>query len=146
MTNENNSFAPNATMTRPGRPDAYPMTPLTRQRGAIGIFTASAVAVAVAKADENSLPQQQTATSNLSDSLPNRLTGLADSLVLNVHVLGIGLSVGGILAPLVSIVSRPIFNALGSLLDPLLHILGIRLGTPDIELRDLDLSRPVLVI
>jgi uncharacterized membrane protein len=73
---------------------------------------------------------------------------MADSLVLNATLLKvISLGLNGILDSVVSGLLEPLLTQLAtSLIDPLLRILGIQIGSLDVQLFDLDESRPGLLI
>ncbi len=110
---------------------------------------------------DNPLPQLQTASSSVGGSLGNGLGGLADSLELRVIPLSLtsldrlllgpllnallGSLVGDLLGQLLS----PLLTQLSAtVLDPLLHLLGIEVGKLDVQLFELDIDgqRPELLV
>jgi uncharacterized membrane protein len=98
--------------------------------------------------DPESLPEVQRASSTLGGSLANGLSGLAESLVLNTQVLNLlSFTLDGILSAVVSGLLEPLLTQLGTgLLDPVLRVLGIQVGSLDVQLFDIDESRPDLLI
>jgi uncharacterized membrane protein len=97
--------------------------------------------------DPDALPMVQRASSGVGASLDNGLAGLADSLVVDVELLGISIGIGAILSPILSDLMVPLLTQLGTeILDPLLHLLGIEIGSLDVQLFTLDISRPELLI
>lgn len=112
--------------------------------------------------DREDLPQTESVSSNLGGSLGNGLRSLGNSLVLEVSVfpgsggllglignlLGevVGLIVG-IVVPLLSDVLATVLNVVGEqLLDPLLGLLGLKLGGMDIQLLDIHEGNVELII
>jgi uncharacterized membrane protein len=114
------------------------------------------------EADADELPMVQRASSSVGGSLSNGLSGLTDSLVVEVTLLNIpvisllttllnviipgendilGAVLGNLLAPLLTQLSTVI-------LDPLLRVLGIEVGYLDVQLIDLEIEsqRPELLI
>lgn len=98
--------------------------------------------------DSDSLPVTQRASSTLGGSLGNGLSELADSLVITTEILGaLTLALGTILSLVISIVLEPVLSGLASaLFDPLLSILGIEVGNLDVQLIDVEMFRPELLI
>lgn len=116
------------------------------------------------------LPQTQTATSDLSDTLDNTLGVLLSNLTLDIgtitaDVAGIPLgdlvnvlldtlglnSLGEVaaelLSPVVNLVLSPLLDALSNLLlEPLLGLLGVSLGGADVTLISVEAGQPELVI
>lgn len=124
----------------------------------------------VNNAFQDDLPQTQTATSDLSDTLDNALGVLLSNLTIDIgtitaDVLGLspgdlvdalldalGLSslgelVANLLAPVVNLVVSPLLDVLSNLLlEPLLSLLGVSLGGADVTLISVDVGQPELVI
>lgn len=97
--------------------------------------------------DTDALPVAQRASSGAGASLDNGLAGLSDSLVVDVELLGISIGVGAILSPILGDLLVPLLTQLGTeVLDPLLHLLGIEIGSLDVQLFTLDIGRPELLI
>ncbi|MGH8550451.1 MAG: TadG family pilus assembly protein [Methylococcales bacterium] len=98
--------------------------------------------------DPDSLPEVQRASSTLAGSLSNGLSDLADHLALNATLLKfINLGLNGILNSVVSGLLEPLITQLATAtLDPLLRVLGIQIGSLDVQLFDVDESRPDLLI
>lgn len=91
----------------------------------------------------DSLPQMQSVSSGLGDSLENTLAS-ADALDIRV----LGLDLGGVLDPVLSGIVSPLLGAIGrTLLDPLLKLLGIQLGGLDITVEDVQLhqAKPLVI-
>lgn len=90
--------------------------------------------------DANALPMSKTASSNLGGSLDNALAGLAGSLDIRVSLLGlislpnlgnlIHQALLTLLAPLLTQLATDILDTL----DPLLSLLGIKVGFLDVQL------------
>lgn len=116
------------------------------------------------------LPQTQTGTSDLSDTLDNTLGVLLSNLTIDIgtitaDVLGLPLGdlvnallnalgldslgevVEGLLSPVTNLVLDPLLDALSNLLlEPLLGLLGVSLGGADVTLISVDVGQPELVI
>ena len=105
---------------------------------------------------EAPLPQMQTASSTVSSSLQNGLSGIDSELQIGpVSVLSVSLVEQLLLGPLLNTVLSDLSNTLltellsplltqvsDSVIDPLLDILGIQLGSMDVTLISLDQERP----
>ncbi|MCP8464696.1 pilus assembly protein TadG-related protein [Pseudomonas sp. ZM23] len=96
--------------------------------------------------------ESQTADSSLGDSLDNAIATLSRTLTVKPTLLGgdwgglISASLGPLLGTVLSTL-RPAVTALGHVvLDPLLRLLGIGLGTIDVRLIDLQTSGAELLI
>lgn len=86
----------------------------------------------------DSLPQTQSVSSSLGDSLENAL-GQPDAITVKL----LGLDLGGILGGILNSVVSPLLGAIGkTLLDPLLKLLGIQLGGLDITIESISLGQP----
>ncbi len=77
------------------------------------------------------------------------ITTLIQRLDVTVHVLGLGLGLGGIVQAL-GVLLTPLGPVLDAAINPLLDMLGLRLGQADVRVHglscpDADRSRPVLV-
>lgn len=77
------------------------------------------------------------------------ITTLIQRLDVTVHVLGLGLGLGGIVQAL-GVLLTPLGPVLDATINPLLDMLGLRLGQADVRVHglscpDADRSRPVLV-
>ncbi|MFV3411301.1 pilus assembly protein TadG-related protein [Pseudomonas nitroreducens] len=103
--------------------------------------------------DVADLPSEnQTAASSLGSSLDNALATLASSLKVEAKVLGldplgvIGATLGGLVSSVLSLLN-PAISALGHVvLDPLLRLLGVSIGTIDVRLIDLQTGGAELLI
>ncbi|MBN2701788.1 MAG: TadG family pilus assembly protein [Methylohalobius sp. ZOD2] len=99
--------------------------------------------------EENILPMTQRASSGIGDSLGNAL-GSGDNLNIDVKLLGaISLPLLDTLIAdaLLGQLLAPLLNQLGTTtLDPLLRLLGIELGSLDVQLFELDVDQPALLI
>ncbi|WP_371233515.1 pilus assembly protein TadG-related protein [Pseudomonas sp. QE6] len=93
------------------------------------------------------LPSQpQTATSKLSDSLSNALSDLSSSLEVTTYLAGAKVPLAWLVTDVLQLLV-PAISALGSMvLDPLLQLLGVGLGTIDVRLIDLQTSGTDLLI
>lgn len=93
------------------------------------------------------LPSEiKTASSQLSDSLTNALNTLGSSLVVTTTVLGIPVPLGWLIADVLKLLT-PAISALGTaVLDPLLRLLGVGLGSIDVRLIDLQTGGAELLI
>jgi len=96
----------------------------------------------------DALPMVQRASSSVGGSLGSGLSGLADSLQLDVTLVGLPLlGVGAIVGSLLGDLLEPLLTQLvTSVLDPLLRLLGIGVGSLDIQLFTLHIGRPDLLI
>ncbi len=102
------------------------------------------------------LPQMQTASSAVSSSLQNGLSGIDSELEIGpVSALSLSLAEELLLGPLLNTVLSDLNNTLltellsplltqvsDSVIDPLLDILGIQVGSMDVTLISLDQERP----
>lgn len=107
---------------------------------------------------ENPLPQLQTASSSLGDSLANGLGGLDSELQLGpVEVLSLSLAETLLLGPLLDVLLGDLVGTLmaellspllsqlsAAIIDPLLDLLGIQLGAMDVKLVSLNIGSPEL--
>jgi uncharacterized membrane protein len=98
--------------------------------------------------DVDALPMVQRTSSSLGGSLGNGLSGLANSLQINVTLLGgLVLDLDNILRAVLGSLLAPLLSQIGTaILDPLLRILGIQAGFLDVQLFMLDIDRPALLI
>jgi uncharacterized membrane protein len=109
--------------------------------------------------DPNALPMMQRLSSDTGGRLNNGFAELDKGLVVNVNMLGglgglvlnglsaLGINANYILSIVLSSLLQPLLAGLGiSVLDPLLRLLGIEVGAIDVQLIDLDLGRPNLLI
>ncbi|MGR8998944.1 MAG: TadG family pilus assembly protein [Gammaproteobacteria bacterium] len=95
----------------------------------------------------DALPMVQRTSSSVGGSLGNGLTNLADSVQIDVNLLGAGLSFGDILDAVVGGLLEPLLTQLvTAIVDPLLRLLGIQIGSVDVQLFSLTIGRPALLI
>ncbi|PJI49029.1 MAG: hypothetical protein CTR55_06570 [Pseudomonas sp.] len=86
------------------------------------------------------------ASSQLSQSLANALNTLGSTLVVTTKVAGIPVPLGWLVADVLKLLT-PAISALGTVvLDPLLRLLGVGLGTIDVRLIDLQTGGAELLI
>lgn len=96
---------------------------------------------------EDVLPMVQRTSSSVGGSLGNGLSNLADSVQVDVHVLGLGLDLSGILSAVFGQLLEPLLTPLvTNIVDPLLRLLGIQIGSLDVQLISLNIGRPNLLI
>jgi len=86
------------------------------------------------------------ASSQLSQSLVNALNTLGSTLVVTTKIAGVPVPLGGLVADVLKLLT-PAISALGTvILDPLLRLLGVGLGTIDVRLIDLQTGGAELLI
>jgi len=86
------------------------------------------------------------ASSQLSQSLANALNTLGSTLVVTTKVAGGPVPLGGLVADVLKLLT-PAISALGTvILDPLLRLLGVSLGSIDVRLIDLQTGGAELLI
>jgi uncharacterized membrane protein len=94
----------------------------------------------------------QRASSSVGGSLDSGLADLADSVQIDVELLGLGLGIDAIVELLLNVLLKPLFALLGDtiapILEPLLKVLGIGIGYMDVQLfkLDVDSHRPTLLV
>jgi uncharacterized membrane protein len=94
-------------------------------------------------------PMVQRASSGVGESLDNGLGSLANRIQLDVNLLGLNLKLGELVEALLDGLLRPLLAQLGAaILDPLLRLLGIKVGYLDVRLfePDIESHRPTLLI
>jgi uncharacterized membrane protein len=99
--------------------------------------------------DDGEWPMVQRASSSVGESLDNGLGSLANRIQLDVNLLGLNLKLGELVEALLDGLLRPLLAQLGTaILDPLLRLLGIKIGYLDIRLfePDIESHRPTLLI
>jgi uncharacterized membrane protein len=102
--------------------------------------------------DNNEWPMVQRASSSVGGSLDSGLADLADSVQIDVELLGLGLGIDAIVELLLNVLLKPLFALLGDtiapILEPLLKVLGIGIGYMDVQLfkLDVDSHRPTLLV
>ncbi|MGE5469483.1 MAG: pilus assembly protein TadG-related protein [Bacteroidota bacterium] len=72
-------------------------------------------------------------------------SALANTLNLDVNILGLDLGLGALLKPVLTALLQPIFALLDSLLAPVLALLGIEIGIADVTVFSLTCGAPQLV-
>ncbi len=105
---------------------------------------AQALEYSVAHPVVDNLPQMQSIDSPLGSSLEN---ALAQPNALDVTLLGLGLNLG-LVNNVVSTIVGPLLSEIGRvLLDPLLDLLGIRIGGLDVTLHDVQYrqTKPLVI-
>ena len=87
----------------------------------------------------NVLPQVQTATTAPGLAISN----IPQNLTVQVTPLGLPIDLGGLGDAIVGQILTPLISALGTtLIDPLLSLLGIEIGSMDVRLVSVDIQRP----
>jgi uncharacterized membrane protein len=71
-------------------------------------------------------------------------SGIADSLVLNVNLLGLTIELGTLVKALEAVL-LPIFGMLDDILAPVLSLLGVQVGLADVSVFQLSCGAPQLV-